>query len=645
MSRRQQIVGLIAVAAAAVTVTFTVSTPASSGTAATSPISPSRIADRGKPVAAGSVQIDAAALADGDVTVATDPLPGLDDAFLTVSGTGEAATTAEIAVPTEAASTSTAVIVDGDAPPDDLSAAALADASGSTIVATLSATDASGAVQSSSDKVWVDEFAGRTLVSESGEQDLRLQRVAVLRNNRRVTAAEADALDAEVLGGGAARTESLGPGTCLDLCVSGTVLWTDSAGGTHPVDRAPVEIRDANAGADTLVTTVTTDSGGHYAATIDNDDPDDATGRDVYVRVRANGPGFTLNQFIESGVDTDIPTGSQLTQDLTANNVDDNNTAFAVQASLVLARDHIVSLHGSPLPTVPVVFPDASGSFYDGTSLHILQPDRWDWDVSLHEYGHFVADRINIEANPGGPHSFSANLSDVRHSKSIGTRLAWGEGWPTYFAVSALQETAAGLGIPNIGDTRYQDTEDADLDVDLEAPHRLGEDNEATVMSVLWDLYDDVDEGSDHTSLGAQVVWTRLDDNDPTTLSAAYQRFSPNRGNEGVNCIFTRMNVSPRIDGPSNSSVSQVSPRISWARGNGGTHRNNRFSVVFRRSGGPILFTSPFRPDQSFRPTQAQWNAIRSQTLGALSVTVVGRQVDAPATGPYRSCTKSYIVH
>jgi len=642
VSRRQQIVGLIAVAASAVT--LAVASPASSETSATSP-PPSPIADWSKPVAAGSIQIDAAALADGDVTVATDPLPGLDDASLTVAGTGEAAGTAEIAVPTEAASTSTSVILDGDAPPADPSAAALADASGTTIVATLSGTDASGALQSSSDTVWVDEFEGRTLVSESGEQDLRLQRIAVLRDGATVSATEADTLEAEIIGGGAAHTEAHGPGSCIDLCVSGTVLWTDSVGGTHPVDRAPVQIRDANAGADTLVTTVTTDASGHYEATIDNDDPDDATGRDVYVRVRADGPGFTLNQFVESGVDPDIPTGSQITQDLTTNNVDDNNTAFAVQASLVFARDHIVSLHGSQLPTVPVVFPDASGSFYDGTSLHILQPDRWDGDVSLHEYGHFVADRINIEANPGGPHSFSANLSDVRHSKSIGTRLAWGEGWPTYFAVSALQKTAAGLGIPNIGDTRYQDTEDADIDVDLEAPHRLGEDNEATVMSVLWDLYDDVDEGSDHTSLGAQVVWNRLDDNDPTTLSAAYRLFSPNRGNEGANCIFTRMNVSPRIDGPPNSSVGQVAPRISWARGNGGTHRNNRFSVVFRRSGGPILFTSAFRPGQSFRPTQAQWNAIRPQTLGALSVTVVGRQVDAPATGPYRSCTKAYIVH
>ena len=80
--------------------------------------------------------------------------------------------------------------------------------------------------------------------------------------------------------------------------------------------------------------------------------------------------------------------------------------------------------------------------------------------MSLHEYGHYIADRIDIEANPGGPHSGEDNLSDARGSKSIGVRLAFGEGWPTYFAVSALRQEARGLGIPHVGDVFYDDTED-----------------------------------------------------------------------------------------------------------------------------------------------------------------------------------------
>ncbi|HEY5888658.1 MAG TPA: hypothetical protein VIT24_13060, partial [Acidimicrobiales bacterium] len=195
MSRRQQIFGLIAVAASAVT--LVVSTPASSEAAPPAP--PLPVDGWSKPVAAGVVQVDAAALADGVVTVATDPRPGLDGASLTVTGTGAVTADAEVAVPTEAASMSTSLTVDDGAPPADPAAAALADASGSTVVATLRASDASGAVQSTSDTVWVDEFEGRTLVSESGEQGLRLQRVAVLEDGGTVTTAEADALAAEIL--------------------------------------------------------------------------------------------------------------------------------------------------------------------------------------------------------------------------------------------------------------------------------------------------------------------------------------------------------------------------------------------------------------------------------------------------------------
>ncbi|MBL0203521.1 MAG: hypothetical protein IPQ14_04100 [Candidatus Microthrix sp.] len=56
--------------------------------------------------------------------------------------------------------------------------------------------------------------------------------------------------------------------------------------------------------------------------------------------------------------------------------------------------------------------------------------------------------------------------------------LAFGEGWPTYFAVSLLQiQGAADLGVPNAGDSKYQDTEDQVITDDLEEGGTLGDDN------------------------------------------------------------------------------------------------------------------------------------------------------------------------
>jgi hypothetical protein len=174
-----------------------------------------------------------------------------------------------------------------------------------------------------------------------------------------------------------------------------------------------------------LVTTVTTGLDGTYSATVDNDDGPGQGNRDVFVRVLAAGEDFSVGgQFIESPVQSEVPSGTELTVDLTANNTDDNNTAFSLQNAMYLGTP--VSRHpgAGGLRFLDVVYPDPEGSFYDGEDLHVLSLDRFDWDVMLHEYGHFVANQLDIENNPGGDHSSADNLSVSRESKEIGVR------WP-----------------------------------------------------------------------------------------------------------------------------------------------------------------------------------------------------------------------
>jgi hypothetical protein len=138
-----------------------------------------------------------------------------------------------------------------------------------------------------------------------------------------------------------------------------------------------------------------------------------------------------------------------------------------------MSERYVSGVSGSALPQVGVVFPDADGSFYTGGTLYINPDDPLDWDVIHHEYGHYVSDRYNLDSNPGGCHNPGKNLSeDVQkcldasgnvktygpYGKDKGTKLAWGEGWPTYFALS-LQRARGGasLGIPNVGDRKYTD--------------------------------------------------------------------------------------------------------------------------------------------------------------------------------------------
>lgn len=595
-----------------------------------------------KPLAAGSVAIDPTALAAGRLVVTSDPVDGLAGATVALAATGDARLTGgptTSSVPAESASTTASVSI-AESAPSDPAEAAVADATGTTVTATLTGTTPDGVARTASDTVWVDSIAGTTLVSERGEQDLRLQRVAALRDAGQLGADEADALE-EQIRGAAESTSTLTEGGCGggSLCISGIVQWTDRDGGLHPVDRAPVQVRDQDPGPDTIVTTVTTDADGAFAATIDATDSEGGlSGRDVYVRVLADGPDFTLDQHADSAVTGNVAPGSTLVEDVTAGNVTDNNTAFSVHAALTIASDEVSLQNGGPLDTVDVVFP-SDGSYYDGR-LNLLQLDRWDWDVILHEFGHHVADQLDIERNPGGSHG-DENLSD-RYGKDRGIRLAWGEGWPTYFAVSTLQDRAAALGVPNVGDTRYQDTEDADIDDDLEATHTKGEDNEVTVMAILWDLYDVPDDGRDTVPLGAATIWDTLDAGDPATLSDAYRLFSPGRTNEDTNCIATQMNVAPKLRGASVNTVPEAPPALSWKRGNGGSHRNDLFTVKFRGADGSLLFRTTPRTSTSYTPGAARWDAIVADAGGIVRVTVVGTQTDTPRTGPYQSCTQRF---
>lgn len=472
-------------------------------------------------------------------------------------------------------------------------------------------------------------------------------------------AAYATAVDA-TLGQGATEAASR-TRSGKTLTVTGRIAWTDRAGTVHPVRLALVEIRDAQLGVAPMTTT-TTDLDGRYSVTVMNVGPG---GRDILVRVYAQGPGFAIRrlggavQRIQSALHSDVPDGTTLTIDLTANNSMDNNTAFSVHDALVTADQYVRRVRSAPLPDLDVLFPSPFGTFYAGTFMSLLRLDRFDWDVVLHEYGHHVSSHLGIEASPGGPHG-PVNMGEFI-GKDAGIRIAWGEGWPTYFGTSLQQVMGTrALSIPYVGDTRYTDTEDFDLDYDLETQtggfasfprfvvRSTGEDNEISVQRILWDLFDGADDAGDNgVALGDAAIWNLLDAANPTTLSAAYAALTggrPAREVARIGCIFSEHRVAPAPTAPNDGhSANQQPPTFRWeANGGGPSNRNNRFVVeVYDASFATRLFASPEQSTTSFTPTQAQWDTIRRQAGGQLHWLVQGHQTNAPETGPYRSCARS----
>ncbi|MCC7106370.1 MAG: PKD domain-containing protein [Chloroflexi bacterium] len=503
------------------------------------------------------------------------------------------------------------------------------------------------------------------LHSASGHLDARLRSLELRRDRGTLSPSAFEAESRQTAGGGAKTIVSIRSAprsapraAAAGPLISGQTQWTDSAGGSHPIRLAVVQILQSDGGSGTLLGSTQTDASGQYSISIDPSG--DGSARDLFVRVLAQTAGASVRlnavtiQRIDSAVQAGVPNDAALNVDLNANNSDDNNTAFSVLDAIVTGLAFLQQVNGPLLPDLNIYYPSTSGTGYSTNRVTLLRGDRFDWDVIQHELGHHVQRQLDITAGVGGPHGLSENLGETL-GKSNGIRLAWSEGWPTYFSIQAqISQDAASYDIPNVGDTGYQDTDDTDIDIDLETQNggpSLGEDNEVSVQRILWDLADAANDTGDAVSLGAPSLFVIVDQSDAQTLSAAYQAVIAGRGRAEtarIGCIMGEHRVAPQPISPANGSTvpGSTRPTFSWsANGGGPSNRNNSFTVQFYDvSFDNVILTSSTVTGTSFTPTQSQWSTIVGAANGQANWVVIGRQTRLPATGPYTSCGSSLAI-
>jgi hypothetical protein len=514
--------------------------------------------------------------------------------------------------------------------------------------------------------LWVEGFRDGIAQSANGPSDARVLRLQRLRAAGSLSDAQYLAAVEAAVGTGIADTggASAGPTATgapaaapagTTSTVTGHAKYTDSAGTTHPIRRAVVQLRALKAGGSDLLASGTTDDTGAYSLS------GDSGGRDLVVRANSQSDGFAVQTttgliyFVQSPAK---PPAAAVTVDTTSAVDDathDTNGALNVADAMVTGVDYTKRLRGAKFPDIKVQFPDGSGTNFGGTVGHILRSDRYDWDVNLHEYGHFFADQSGIQDSTltgDVSHSFGDNLA-TRYDKAKGEPLAWREGVATYFSLTAQQAMGtAAFNIPHVGDTHYSDLEEGagNLDVDIETQAggaSLGEDNELSVMRTLWDIYDGhADTGDDRgVAFGDQAVYDTLKGAAAKTMSAGYTALvagKPNRQIADIGCITTEHLIAPKITAPADKSIAKVAtpPTFTWTKaGDGAGLPNDKFTVQFFDStfGGP-LFESPEQGGTSFTPTMAQWKTVLDGAGALVNVVVKGRQSAAPATGPYTSC-------
>lgn len=307
----------------------------------------------------------------------------------------------------------------------------------------------------------------------------------------------------------------------LTIAVSGRWGYQDKASAYSSIPYARVEIIDSGANNDRILGYGHTDSNGYYNITVTSDE---AGGPDIYARVLSMDD---YSVWVGSSIDTgkssvyyattprsdNVTTGALNLGSWAITDVN-NRMAWYIydQISYYAYRflmdkvgwdnDSDLAVEWSPSST--------QGTFYRfGDGIYLVAGDRWDSDVILHEYGHFVMYQIY----PTYPLTPNCNPHYWAVPSSAG--CAWSEGWAT-FLQAAIQNNRY-----------YDDTDDQLIHNDIELPtgSPYGATVEGAVAASLWDIFDSGVETWDALADGingssGNGIWNKVFYTDPIDVNA-----------------------------------------------------------------------------------------------------------------------------
>lgn len=300
--------------------------------------------------------------------------------------------------------------------------------------------------------------------------------------------------------------------------------------GTFPslVRGAIVEAIDGGNGI-TILATTSTDVNGAYSLDVDSD-------TDIFIRVKAQmlasgSPAWNFRVLDNTNAGAlyvldgaNFNSGSGATRDLNAGSGWGGSFyigpraagPFAILDAVYMAFNKV--LEGDPgavFPSLDINWsvdnapvsgdPDVGEigtSFYNGVAIFLLgrednDTDEYDDHVIIHECGHYFEAQFSRSDSIGGSHG-GGDFLDMR--------LAFGEGWGNAFAGMVTDD-------PVYRDA-FGSMQQFGFEIDVESNNGLASNNgwfsESSVQSILYDLYDAVDDGVDSVSLGFAPIFQVL---------------------------------------------------------------------------------------------------------------------------------------
>ncbi|MEO6080017.1 MAG: PKD domain-containing protein [Steroidobacteraceae bacterium] len=211
--------------------------------------------------------------------------------------------------------------------------------------------------------------------------------------------------------------------------------------------------------------------------------------------------------------DIDIPTGIPANGSNPPSLSDRASGPFAILDTIFTAIQAVVAV--APSATFPELLVDwgvqTDGSQFSTAAggvqyIQLLadlgeDADEFDQHTVAHEFGHFVEHNFSRSDNRGGSHSLSDRLD---------MRTAFGEGFGYGFAAIVLNDPVVRDGFVNTLGQQVSGSFNAETNPPSTGAGAGCWCSEISVVSILWDLYDSVSDGSDNISLGFAPIWAAM---------------------------------------------------------------------------------------------------------------------------------------
>ncbi len=452
------------------------------------------------------------------------------------------------------------------------------------------------------------------------------------------------------------------------LRVQGAISWRDISGTWIPARNIEVKIMDENALVDSTIATVYTTNSGYFTATFDNRTGILENGLDIYIRINTVSNHFEITPSSNDSIFSDgyyfyTETTKNVTTSQSMEYYGGSNTdiirSLSIHQALNVGYHYFKAMNNNDVSDVKVYYPgevkdgDEDGSWANDGCINIAQSDYCDWDVILHELGHCVAFKIEVNASFSEDHDIMENLSET-YGKQLGTQGAWNEGWASYFSMAAQQyyETNVAIisDIVNVADNCY-----IDLDLKNDGTYSgisfnytldtgITDGNEFAITAVLYGLILDF-------NMSHQNVWNIAEDNECKNFNAFMAALYNNIDNLTFRQIGRLLEKHNIADKPLHSNLlysRRVTSTFEWTPAdisddpdNGNEGYPNKLKLIFYDKDFNVVLQTPTVSSSLGRYTlsSVQWNVLQS-AIGIEELFywgIVTYQNDTPATGPYYS--------